>query len=127
MGENRHVFAETVEIELVERGIEELHATLGPASAWFPGRRVLQVPVAGLDPLAAAVDVVTAAWGPRRAEPSFNGHLTLARARGRTAGPADLAGVALSAQWAVREITLFSSTLGSGAAHYEPVAVIAVP
>ncbi len=36
-------------------GVGEVRATLGPTSAWFAGRQVLQVPVAGLDALAAAV------------------------------------------------------------------------
>lgn len=87
-------------------------AQLGPVTATF-GRSVLQVPVAGLDGLAAAVD-------PAPVRP-FAGHLTLARARGRD----DLrraAGVAVPpaarVPWPVTEVTLVASAGG----RYEVVA-----
>jgi 2'-5' RNA ligase len=59
-----------------------VQAVLGPASAWFAGGRVLQVPVNGLD---HAADAVRSATVPLMgdtgtAEPPFVGHLTVARA-----------------------------------------------
>ena len=104
----------------------DVHAALGPASAWFPGRHVLQVPVQGLDRLAGAVVEATAQWGDRRTASPFRGHLTLARSRGNAPGPAHLAGIALSATWPVWEIALFSSTLGPGGAQYDPLAIFPV-
>lgn len=58
---------------------------LGPGTGWFTGVRVLQLPAAGLDALAAAVREATVGVVPEAAEPEppFNGHLTLARSRGR--------------------------------------------
>ena len=58
---------------------------LGPATAWFTGVRVLQLPATGLDALAAAVREATLPLVPPwvQDEPPFNGHLTLARAKGR--------------------------------------------
>ena len=107
----------TVPAALHGEGVTAVEAILGPASAWFPGRRVLQVPVAGLDVLAGAV---TRAVGrsaepgraERSAEPGFVGHLTLARTRGRARGPAHLAGVPLAARWPVQQVELVSSVLG---------------
>ena len=59
-----------------------VRAVLGPGTAWFAGGRVLQVQVAGLDDLAAAVRAATVPVAPVRdtAEPLFVGHLTIARA-----------------------------------------------
>ena len=74
------------------------------------GRRVLHVPVSGLEALAAAVD-------PQPERP-FSGHLTLARSRrGEDLRPR--AGVAVPAEaqvpWPVAEVTLVASAGG----HYE--------
>jgi RNA 2',3'-cyclic 3'-phosphodiesterase len=56
---------------------------IGPSTAWFSGERVLQLPVAGLDPVAAAVQSATIplAHRPSRDEPLFSGHLTIARSK----------------------------------------------
>jgi len=113
---------EAVPDRLRAAGVTSVRATLGPAAAWFPGRHVLQVPVAGLDDLAAAVAGATAAWdGPERA-PAYRGHLTLARVRGRRPGPASLAGAPLEAAWDVDECALMASTPGPGGSRYETVA-----
>lgn len=99
-------------------------AEMGPATAWFPGRRVLQVPVAGLDALAAAVDdVLDPSARPR--SPAFSGHVTVARARGRGRGPASLAGSPCSASWPVPEVTLVRSFPGGGGSRYEVLARVA--
>src|SRR5271165_4686941 len=86
---------------------------LGPATGWFTGVRVLQLPASGLDELASAVRAATRAVvpGPGRGEPPFNGHLTLARAKGRL-GPtaqAALAGIPFAARFAVGHVDLVAS------------------
>jgi 2'-5' RNA ligase len=98
-----------------------LVAAVGPATTWFSGRRVLQVPVGGLDRLAAAIRPVTDAWGPRD-EPPFAGHLTLARTIGRRRGPADLAGTPLSARFPVTEAGVYASRTGRQGSVYERLA-----
>lgn len=105
-------------------GVGEVHAALGPATAWFAGRRVLHVPVTGLDALAGAVLDATEGLGERPDPRPFSGHLTLARMRGRASGAANLAGVSLKASWLVGEIALLSSALGPGGARYEPLATM---
>ncbi len=101
-----------------------VYAEMGPASAWFPGRAVLQVPVAGLDDIADAVTQVTAAWGQQPEHRKFNGHLTLARCRPKASGPGELAGIPIAAQWPVGEVTLYSSVLGSAGAVYGALTVV---
>ncbi|MGH9078799.1 MAG: RNA 2',3'-cyclic phosphodiesterase [Acidimicrobiales bacterium] len=96
-------------------------ATLGPATGWFPGRRILQVPVAGLGELAELVRRATASWGPED-EPPYSGHLTVARTTGRSRGPIGLAGTPLSARFAVDELGLYSSRTSSQGAVYARVA-----
>jgi 2'-5' RNA ligase len=80
-------------------------ARLAATTATF-GRRVLQVPVSGLDELAVAVD-------PQPERP-FSGHLTLARSRREDLRPR--AGVAVPAEaqvpWPVTEVTLVASAGG---------------
>ena len=99
-----------------------VEATLGPATGRF-GRRVLQVPVAGLEGLARAVVMATAGVGEPPEDRPFAGHLTLARARPR--GGVDLsalASAAVVARWPVEEVTLVSSRTGPAGAGYEVVA-----
>jgi RNA 2',3'-cyclic 3'-phosphodiesterase len=88
---------------------------LGPATAWFTGVRVLQLPAAGLDALAAVVREATLPLVPAAApdEPPFNGHLTLARAKGRRrAAPVAraLAGIPFDASFVVDHVDLVGST-----------------
>jgi RNA 2',3'-cyclic 3'-phosphodiesterase len=112
---------------LREAEIDEVEAVLGAATAWFRGRQILHVPVAGLDALARAVAMATAPWGEGSDDPPFSGHLTLARVRRRQTGPANLAGTPISAEWSVREIHLMSSTLGPGGSRYGVVARVPLP
>jgi RNA 2',3'-cyclic 3'-phosphodiesterase len=84
---------------------------LGPSTAWFPGQRVLQIPVTGLDGLAVAVRTATEPFvpGPGRGGPPFTGHLTVARSGGRrpdAAARAGLAGIPVTGTWAVDSIDL---------------------
>jgi 2'-5' RNA ligase len=104
---------------LHEAGVATVEAVLGPAVAWFTGRRILQVPVAGTEVLAARVSSATAKWGGPPETGPFSGHLTLARVRGQGKGPANLAGTPIWAAWRVEEVVLVSSTLGAGGARYE--------
>jgi RNA 2',3'-cyclic 3'-phosphodiesterase len=115
----------TVPAALREAGVGEVEVVLGAATAWFRGRRILHVPVTGLDTLASVVSEVTEPWGERSEEdPPFAGHLTLARVRRNATGPANLAGTPVSAEWRVPEILLMSSTLGPGGSRYGVVAKV---
>ena len=59
-----------------------IHCEAGPATAWFPGGRVLQVPVVGLEEAADAVRDATRSLVPAPDHRGrFTGHLTLGRAR----------------------------------------------
>jgi RNA 2',3'-cyclic 3'-phosphodiesterase len=100
---------------------------LGPATDWFTGVRVLQVPAAGLDEVAAAVRAATVpvVAAPARGEPPFNGHLTLARAKGRRrAAPSAraLAGMPFDATFPVARVDLVVSAPAPGGHVYTTVA-----
>jgi RNA 2',3'-cyclic 3'-phosphodiesterase len=86
---------------------------LGPVTGWFTGVRVLQLPATGLDGLADAVRAGTVSVVPEQAqgEPNFNGHLTLARAKGRlgAAAQAELAGIPFAAAFLVQHVDLVAS------------------
>ena len=86
---------------------------LGPATGWFSGVRVLQIPAHGLGALAAAARDATESLVGSLAggEPPFNGHLTLARVKGRL-GPqaqAELDGIPFASTFAVAHIDLVAS------------------
>jgi 2'-5' RNA ligase len=100
-------------------------AVVGPRVALL-GRRILVLPVAGLDDLAAGVAAATDGIGKPPGPGPFRGHLTLARARGRGRLPRDLAAdaPALEARFAVTDVRLVRSHLGPGGARYEDVAVV---
>jgi RNA 2',3'-cyclic 3'-phosphodiesterase len=86
---------------------------LGPSTAWFARVRVLQVPARGLDALAALAQRATTPIVPERdgGEPTFNGHLTLARVKGRL-GPraqAELEGIPFASTFDVAAVDLVAS------------------
>ena len=56
----------------------------------------------------------------------YAGHVTLARVRGRTAGPAALAGVPVEGRFAVTGVTLFASSPGPDGVTYEVLADVPV-
>jgi len=92
-------------------------AHVGPATGRF-GRRIVHVPVAGLDDVAASVRAVL----PGDDDRPFRGHLTLARARERRGVDlSSVVGVPLEASFPVHEVTLVASHLGRGPARYEVV------
>jgi 2'-5' RNA ligase len=87
---------------------------LGPGTGWFSGVRVLQLPAAGLDGLAAAVRTITDPLlpDPADSEPPFNGHLTLARSKGRRLGVAalgEMSGLPFEAAFEVSAMDLVAS------------------
>lgn len=103
-------------------------AELGPATGRF-GRRVLHVPVAGLEELASASVAATADVGASSGPRPFAGHLTLARARDRRGVDLrPLAGVPVVGRWAVTELTLVASRpTGRGPVRYEVVERLGLP
>jgi 2'-5' RNA ligase len=97
----------------LRRMTEPVECSLGPATAWFSSVRVLQLPARGLSALAAAVQQATAPIvpAPVGGVPAFNGHLTLARVKGRL-GPqaqADLEGIPFAATFPVTHVDLVAS------------------
>lgn len=103
-------------------------ARLGPAVGRF-GNRVLQVPVAGLEVLAAAVIEATAAVGRPPDGRPFSGHVTLARQRGRRS-LSSLTGAAVAGRWRVEELKLVASVPSGRAGvanRYEVVASYPLP
>lgn len=100
---------------------EPAQAVLGPAVGRF-GQRVLHVPVAGLDGVAAAVVSATGAVGQPPEERPFAGHLTLARvAKGARVDLRPLAGAPVAGRWPVREVCLVESRLSPTGARYQVV------
>ena len=94
-------------------------AVVGPEVGLL-GEGVVQVPVAGLDSLAASVVAATADLGRAPEDRPFFGHLTLARMAGPS--PAGVLGQAFSASFPVDSVALVSSELGGNAARYTTVA-----
>ena len=102
-------------------------AVLGPVTGRFKDR-ILHVPVAGLDDLAADVIAATATMGDAPPEDrAFQGHLTLARVRPRQARlsppalPPSVVGRPLAGSWTVRELTLVASDRRPGGSVYSVV------
>ena len=90
-----------------------LECRLGPGTGWFTAVRVLQLPAAGLDALAAAVRRATMPFvADPSDEPPFNGHLTLARSKGRrlsVAALGEMAGIPFEAAFPVDHVDLVAS------------------
>lgn len=103
---------------------EPVGAAIGPATGRF-GTSILHVPVTGLDAMAAAVVAATTGYGSAPMERrSFHGHLTLARAGGRTAQiPATWADQPISGTWTVDALTLVASETHTRGARYRRMAV----
>jgi len=109
-----------------------VRAVLGPGTAWFPGERVLQIPVAGLDSTAAAVRSATIPLVPD-AEGSgapFQGHLTIGRATRHGPDPSvrtALAGIPFSSTFAVGAIHLMGPHQPPGRPRYRTLGRVALP
>jgi 2'-5' RNA ligase len=105
---------------------------LGPATSWFSGAKVLQIPVAGLDRAAEAVREATVPVvpDPTPGRMAFAGHLTIARLKGRRPDPtarAAVAGLPFSAEFAVKNLALVSSHLSPEGARYSTLARLPLP
>jgi RNA 2',3'-cyclic 3'-phosphodiesterase len=113
------------------RARQPVRCTIGPATAWFRGARVLQIPVAGLDEIAAAVRRETVRIVPDIGGAGFAGHLTVARARSRR--PLDpatrdaVAGCAITAEFAVPDLALVASALSPEGPRYSTLARLPLP
>ena len=106
-----------------------IRCALGPATAWFSGDRVLQIPARGLDQVARAVRGATLPIVPdtKKGGSRFTGHLTVARTRRRGADPAarmDLAGIPFDATFEVASFDLVKSELGNEGPDYTTLACI---
>ena len=102
-------------------GLPAAEAFLGPAVDRF-GRRILHVPVAGLDEVAAGVVAATNGLGRPPDDRPFSGHITLARVSER--GGVDLrplTGAAIEATWRVDAVCLVESRPSPHGARYEVV------
>jgi 2'-5' RNA ligase len=119
-------FLGQVELDPVVAALAGVHAppaeaTLGPEVGRF-AHRVLHVPVAGLDAVAAEVVGATAGVGRPPEDRPFAGHLTLARvAKGARVDLRRFAGAAIDGRWDVTDICLVESRLSSAGARYEVV------
>ena len=97
-------------------------AVLGPRVDRF-GRRLLHLPVSGLDRLAPAVVSATSGMGRPPDDRPFAGHVTLARVADRkSVDLRPLTGAGVSGRWPVNEIVLVRSDLSPAGARYEVVA-----
>ena len=84
--------------------------------------RVIAVPVAGLDGLAAAVAAATANLGTDPPRARFSGHLTVARLRPHARIP-NVIGALVSAEHEVTRFELIESRLRPGGPEYEVLEV----
>jgi 2'-5' RNA ligase len=98
-------------------------AVMGPTTGRF-GRRILHVPVAGLDEVAVAAIAATSTVGVPPEDRPFNGHVTLARSRRGDSDLRPLAGQPLAGCWPVTEVTLVASQLHPHGARYETVVTV---
>jgi 2'-5' RNA ligase len=94
---------------LVGLGSGPVEAVVGPAVSRL-GRRVLCLPVHGLDQLAEELAVRTGGVGQPPDPRPFNGHITLARLDRR--GSCRLAGRRFAARFPVAEVALVRSVTG---------------
>ena len=97
-------------------------ALVGPETGRF-GKRVLHVPVEGLDAVASAVVRATENVGKPPDPRPFKGHVTLARAQDRRRGVdlRPLVGTPIAAEWPVTQVCLVESHLSLKGATYEVV------
>jgi 2'-5' RNA ligase len=109
---------QAVEAALATVDLPVVTARLGPALTRLE-RGVLVAPVGGLDELAEVVVGATAELGRSSERRRFSGHLTMARSGSGTRVPAELAGVAIDAEWAVDDVTLVASHLHPHGARYD--------
>jgi 2'-5' RNA ligase len=112
------VEADAVAARLAPARLPRATATLGPTVARL-GRKLIVVPVAGVDELATAVADATAGIGHGWAAP-FRGHLTLARTW-RDARSSSL-GTEIAAEFDVSEVALVRSDVDHTGSTYTTIA-----
>ncbi len=105
-----------------------IQCRVGPVTAWF-GDRVLHIPARGLDELAEAVRSATIPVAPVRSdkEPQFNGHLTIARTKGRrldASARRSLAGIPFAATFEVDSLDLVASEHSREGPRYSTLATL---
>lgn len=114
---------------LAETALPPATAVLGPVVDRF-GDRVLHVPVAGLDHLAAAVRGAVDRFADQAQldDRPFHGHLTVARTASRRPRVrlAPLAGAEIAASWSVGAVVVVRSHVGRSGSRYETVAEVPV-
>jgi 2'-5' RNA ligase len=116
--------AEVAPVRAALAGLElpAADAVLGPAVDRF-GWRILHVPVAGLDAVAAVVAGATAGVGRPAEDHPFRGHVTLARVANRArVDLRPLTGAPLEAGWRVDGVCLVESRLSPAGARYHVLA-----
>ena len=104
-------------------GVGAVDAVLGPATEWFPGRRVLHVPVTGLDDLAGGC-----APSPRDGGEAAN-RATPPTSRwpgsgARVVDPTVSGGTPVAGHFAVDQIAVMASLLGAGPAVYDVLGTV---
>jgi 2'-5' RNA ligase len=90
--------------------VRDLTIRLGPMTALGTGARVLFVPASGAEAAASALDDALDDLVEPRDGP-FRGHLTLARARGRSRLPSTLSGLPIHVSFPVSEVAFVVSRL----------------
>lgn len=98
--------------------------TLGPEVSLL-GSRVVMVPAAGLDELAATAAIAFADVGEPQERPPFTGHLTLARLKGaplRDPSIVEVLGAPIHAQFPAGAISLIKTEPTSDGVLYTPLA-----
>ncbi|MEM8746248.1 MAG: RNA 2',3'-cyclic phosphodiesterase [Actinomycetota bacterium] len=109
-----------VDVALRSADLRAASVRLGPAVDLL-GEKMLVLPAAGVDDLAASVVGATRVLGTEPIRRRFVGHLTLARLKRRANMPRAL-GELFSAEWRVDSVALVESTLRPDGARYETLA-----
>jgi 2'-5' RNA ligase len=108
---------------LVDGACPAVDAEIQPAPKRL-GPTAVVLDVAGLEPVAAAVEAAVGRFAPDEHR-RFKGHLTIARMRRPGRWPArGVGGLPGARSWPVSEVTLVQSHLGRGPAVYETLAAV---
>lgn len=113
-----------VDVALRSSDLRAASVRLGPAVDLL-GEKMLMLPAAGVDELAASVVGATRALGTDPVRRRFVGHLTLARLKRRANMPRVL-GELFTAEWDVDSIALVESTLRPDGVRYATLAEYAL-
>lgn len=114
--------ADVVGARLRDAGLPAAAAVLGPAVAML-GRRVVMVPVTGLDALATDTVAATSDLGQPPPDRPFVGHVTLARTSDERAAR-ELCGTPVDADFAVEEVAVVTSRPHADGGRYHTVTTV---